>query len=476
MNTKKICNLVIALVLITISVGAVQAEVPTVTSPSDDLALYADASASDNGWGGGSSKTDLTDGLRTYSGWARGLAFWYNQWHQVTIDFGHQVTFNRVIQWYHGGMNTNEAAKYKLQYWDGSSWVDIFETSNSHDYLKYPDATSDSWWYYWSTPYENTFTPVTSNKLRILNYPLSGSHTWLYEVEVYNDLPTDVTPPTTSDNSPSTWQNTDFTVTLTCTDSDSGCRETLYSIDGGMMQTGTSILISEEGDHTIEYYSIDNAGNEEIPETTHAKLDKTSPAISIISPEPKDYIQTEIVFLNIASTDVPSGIASTTVTIDGTTIVDDKIDLRTLTLGPHTLTIEAVDIAGNKATRSITFNIKPVPATIDVKPNTLNKASQSGENAVTAYLEIPDYDINLIDRYTVTMSTSKGIVSAQLSPTGTGDYDNDGLPDIMVKFDRQAISAIIDMGDKVKITINGKIDGAIFEGSDAIRVIHQGKK
>ncbi len=55
MNTKKISSLVVCLVMvIMISVGTVQAyEVPTKTSPADDLALHADTSASDNGWGGG---------------------------------------------------------------------------------------------------------------------------------------------------------------------------------------------------------------------------------------------------------------------------------------------------------------------------------------------------------------------------------------------------------------------------------------
>ncbi len=190
---KKVEKLFALILLFIISmcftIGAYAIEVPKI-SPADDLAVGADPSQSDNGWGGGWNKWDLTDGIRTYDGeWARGLAFWYGEWHQVTLDFGHQITFNRVIQWYHGGMNNNEAAAYKLQYWDGTNWVDIFETNNSHAYLKYPDANPNTdWWYYWSTPYENTFNPVVSDKLRIWNYPLPNSHTWLYEVEVYNDL------------------------------------------------------------------------------------------------------------------------------------------------------------------------------------------------------------------------------------------------------------------------------------------------
>lgn len=117
-----------------------------------------------------------------------------------------------------------------------------------------------------------------------------------------------------------------------------------------------------------------------------------------------------------------------------------------------------------------------VPAIIDVKPDTLNKASQSDKNAITAYIEIPGYDVNSIDVASVVMTSSKGQAAAQLIPTDVGDYDNDGVPDRMVKFDRQTIIAIVDIGEQVKITINGGIAGSVFQGSDEIRVIGSSKK
>jgi hypothetical protein len=53
-----------------------------------------------------------------------------------------------------------------------------------------------------------------------------------------------------------------------------------------------------------------------------------------------------------------------------------------------------------------------------------------------------------------------------------GDYDGNGIPDLMVKFNRAAIQAILQVGDQVKITISGKlIDGRLFEGKDTIQVI-----
>lgn len=81
----------------------------------------------------------------------------------------------------------------------------------------------------------------------------------------------------------------------------------------------------------------------------------------------------------------------------------------------------------------MTFNlIGIIPAIVDVKPDTLNKASHG--NVVTAYIyiKLSGYDVNEIDVSTVTLSTNNGKVSALLSPTQVGDYDSDGIPDRMV--------------------------------------------
>lgn len=115
-----------------------------------------------------------------------------------------------------------------------------------------------------------------------------------------------------------------------------------------------------------------------------------------------------------------------------------------------------------------------IPAIVDVKPDTLNKASQGGAVTAYIYIELPGYNLENIDINTVKLRTIKGEVSAMLSPPEVppevGDYDGDGKPDRMVKFDRQAVIGIVDVGD-VTVTISGKISGEDFEGTDVIRVI-----
>ncbi|MFJ7747150.1 Ig-like domain-containing protein [Peribacillus sp. NPDC097295] len=56
-----------------------------------------------------------------------------------------------------------------------------------------------------------------------------------------------------------------LTVTYTATDDKSGVKETLYRINGGTWQVYTKPFdVYAEDTHTLEYYSIDNAGNKEI--------------------------------------------------------------------------------------------------------------------------------------------------------------------------------------------------------------------
>jgi hypothetical protein len=114
----------------------------------------------------------------------------------------------------------------------------------------------------------------------------------------------------------------------------------------------------------------------------------------------------------------------------------------------------------------------PIPANMEVNPKTLNKASKGDK--VTVYIEIPGYDIHNINVNTVKLSTNKGEVSALSSPVEVGDHNSNGIPDLMVKFDRQAVIGIVDVGDVV-VTISGKISGEDFEGSDIIHIIDKKK-
>ena len=126
-------------------------------------------------------------------------------------------------------------------------------------------------------------------------------------------------------------------------------------------------------------------------------------------------------------------------------------------------------------------------ATIDIDPDTLNLKS-NGE-WITTYIELPgSYDVNEIVVSTVKLIPPSGdeVVVDSSAPTTVGDYDSNGIPDLMVKFDRATVieylGTVDTVGDgtgideDVELTITGELTGGTpFEGSDTIRVIKKGK-
>jgi hypothetical protein len=89
----------------------------------------------------------------------------------------------------------------------------------------------------------------------------------------------DKTAPNTDASAVDAWNNVDVTVTLEPHDAMSGVAQTRYRVDGGAVQTGTSVAIADEGRHTLEYWSVDRAGNVEGRKTVAVNIDRTSPTI-----------------------------------------------------------------------------------------------------------------------------------------------------------------------------------------------------
>ena len=105
----------------------------------------------------------------------------------------------------------------------------------------------------------------------------------------------DNTPPVTTDDYDGTWHTSDFTISLTAVDDGSGVAETYYRINQGGVKAvstdGQPVITSEGADNTLEYWSVDNADNEESTNIlTGIKLDKTPPTIDAPSRIPESDI------------------------------------------------------------------------------------------------------------------------------------------------------------------------------------------
>ncbi|HET6452845.1 MAG TPA: right-handed parallel beta-helix repeat-containing protein [Armatimonadota bacterium] len=115
------------------------------------------------------------------------------------------------------------------------------------------------------------------------------------------------------------------------------------------------------------------------------------------------------------------------------------------------------------------FEWRPViEATLDIKPDTLNPKSKG--QYITAYIEMPAGEWSL-DDIDVSSLRINGVIGAAEHQPQIGDYDSDGLPDLMVKFDREALCNLLSPGEQT-VTLTGScLDGADLTGQDTIRVL-----
>jgi len=117
----------------------------------------------------------------------------------------------------------------------------------------------------------------------------------------------------------------------------------------------------------------------------------------------------------------------------------------------------------------------PIEAVIDIDPDSLNLRSKG--NWITCFVELPE-GYNVADIDASTMMLNGTIPVDPSAPTAIGDYDNDDVPDLMVKFDRAAVVQYVldhvpNKKTFVTLTITGKLkDGTAFQGSDTIKIIY----
>ena len=78
--------------------------------------------------------------------------------------------------------------------------------------------------------------------------------------------PVDATAPVTTSNAVATYVSS-AAITLSATDAGSGVAATYYKLDGGAQVTGTSVTVTTLGSHTLEFWSVDVAGNIESHKT-----------------------------------------------------------------------------------------------------------------------------------------------------------------------------------------------------------------
>jgi hypothetical protein len=109
-------------------------------------------------------------------------------------------------------------------------------------------------------------------------------------------------------------------------------------------------------------------------------------------------------------------------------------------------------------------------ANIDIEPDTLALSGAVGEKSVTAYIELPEgYNPEDIDISTVRLM---GDIPAWEGPIDVVDHDQDGIYELMVRFDRQLIIDYLEgrgwVEGRVSLFLTGTVGGRSFRGVGSI--------
>ena len=177
---------------------------------------------------------------------------------------------------------------------------------------------------------------------------------------------TDTTAPVTTSDAKATYVSS-AAIKLTAADNagGSGVAATYYKLDGGAQVTGTSIATTVLGSHTIEFWSVDVAGNIETPHKTAAftitapvPVDTTAPVTT--SDAKATYVSSAAI--KLTATDAGSGVAATYYRLDGGAQLTGTA-VNVTAVGAHTLQFWSVDVAGNvELFKTAAFTITaPVP-------------------------------------------------------------------------------------------------------------------
>ncbi|MCJ8014103.1 phosphodiester glycosidase family protein [Paenibacillus sp. KQZ6P-2] len=170
-----------------------------------------------------------------------------------------------------------------------------------------------------------------------------------------------------------TFNNHDVTLTFSAEDGSagSGVKQTNYRLDGGNWNTVTGpVTLSDEGVHTIDYFSEDNQRNVEDVQQLIVGIDKTAPTVELTvygSPlsDGMEFLDSQLIQVSIKASDSLSGVAEQTITLDGQPYTPDSSIDWAGQLGTHTIHIEVKDKAGNVTKSEVSIQVKTSVASME---------------------------------------------------------------------------------------------------------------
>jgi sugar lactone lactonase YvrE len=195
---------------------------------------------------------------------------------------------------------------------------------------------------------------------------------------------TDVTPPVTDivvsgprfDQAGQTFIAPATTIGFSSQDSESGVSRTEYRVDGGAFQTFSSPFSLPAGLHSVEYRSVDQAGNTEALKRADFNVDGTPPATQAslsqsVTLSPTSFAGNASSRLSFTAQDGGSGVASTLFQVDGGGF-NPYASPVALAAGVHTVDFHSADRVQN------TEPVRSIQVTIDTQAPSITGLTPSG--------------------------------------------------------------------------------------------------
>ncbi len=254
----------------------------------------------------------------------------------------------------------------------------------------------------------------------------------------------DDTPPRISIAGVAPSQLVNAPVTLTFVATDANLRQATATLDGAPFLSGA--VVSAEGDHELSVAAVDAAGNQAF-DFVRFTIDTTPPAIAVSGASDGEYTNADV-DLAVSITDAHPGTSSTL--LDGAPFI---AALPVVTEGAHTLSIDATDLAGNRAQRLVSFVIDKTAPTISV--------AGVNDGAFIAGAVSPTFsaiDINLL-AVTATLDGASFASGSPINSEGTHSLAVTAL-DLAGNLSRRTVGFTIDTTPPL-ISISGVADGAL---------------
>ncbi len=267
----------------------------------------------------------------------------------------------------------------------------------------------------------NTSTVANNTQVTLTLAALSaGSHrVFVYTIDeagntansTIKTIKIDTTAPSTTASAVLNWQPASFTVNFTATDAHSSVNRTTYRIDGGSWVNGSTVLINSNGNHTLNFYSVDDVGNNESIKTTYAAFDNASPLVSLRLTANNTWTTDNTPTLNFNYSEIVGKYVNYDIIVDSLSVgsgnsgnASQSIDTPALSSGTHRIFIHTEDLAGNEANSSklVLFVDNAVPTSVISSP--VNNSWTTDSTPVINFTLTDDADSLL--NYTIYIGTS----------------------------------------------------------------------